>query len=81
MTDERSATETCIPDTQVLVELARARMPFGKYAGRRIMDLPEAYLLWLSYKGFPSGRVGEQLRWMLELRIAGVEHLLRPLRD
>lgn len=75
-------SEACeVPDGRVLVELARARMPFGKYAGRRLMDLPEAYLVWFSRKGFPPGKLGEQLRWMHELREAGVAHLLRPLRD
>jgi uncharacterized protein (DUF3820 family) len=75
-------SEACeMPDGQVLVELARARMPFGKYAGRRLMDLPEAYLVWFARKGFPPGKLGEQLRWMHELREAGVAHLLRPLRD
>lgn len=85
MIDEDSGRESEtgveLPDPRVLIELARARMPFGKYAGRRLMDLPEAYLVWFSHKGFPPGKLGEQLRWMLELRVAGVAHLLRPLRD
>jgi len=69
-----------LPDPELLVELAQATMPFGKYAGRRLMDLPEAYLVWFSRKGFPRGKLGDQMRWMLELRTAGVAHLLRPLR-
>lgn len=40
---------------QVLVELARTRMPFGRYKGRVLCDLPEPYLVWLNQKGFPPG--------------------------
>lgn len=74
-------TDEGLPDNRVLIELARARMPFGKYSGRRLMDLPEAYLMWFARKGFPPGRLGDQLRWMLALHEAGVVHLLKPLRD
>jgi uncharacterized protein (DUF3820 family) len=62
-----------------LIELANTTMPFGKYAGRRLIQLPEPYLLWFAQKGFPKGRLGELLELALLLRTEGLEHLLKPL--
>lgn len=59
--------------------LANTRMPFGKYKNRLLIELPEAYLLWFANKGFPQGKLGTQLATMLELKINGLEYLLRPL--
>ncbi|MGB0467655.1 MAG: DUF3820 family protein [Pontibacterium sp.] len=64
-----------------LKKLASMRMPFGKYKGRVLMDLPEPYLLWFARKGFPSGELGLLLGLLLEIRINGLESLLEPLRD
>jgi uncharacterized protein (DUF3820 family) len=44
----------CIPDAAVLLKLAKMRMPFGKYKERRLIDLPERYVVWFSQKGFPT---------------------------
>lgn len=63
-----------------LLKLARMPMPFGKYQGRILMDLPEDYLLWFSNKGFPSGELGLLMGLMLEIQINGLEDILRPLR-
>jgi len=68
-------------DPQMLVRLARMQMPFGKYEGRLLMDLPEPYLLWFQNKGFPKGELGDLLALMLEIRINGLEYLLQPLRQ
>lgn len=46
------------PDQEALIELANAKMPFGKYAGRYLVDLPEAYVLWFKGKGYPQGQAG-----------------------
>jgi uncharacterized protein len=62
-----------------LVELANAKMPFGKYAGRYLVDLPETYVLWFKGKGFPSGKLGIQLRAIQEIQENGLEDILRPL--
>lgn len=63
-----------------LLRLAMARMPFGKYKGRYLVDLPEPYLVWFRQEGFPSGKLGEQLAAMLEIKINGLEHLIRKLQ-
>lgn len=56
-------------------------MPFGKYGGRLIIDLPEEYLLWFSKKGFPENELGLLLALALEIKINGQEYLIDPLRN
>ena len=63
-----------------LVKLANTKMPFGKYANRYLVDVPESYLVWFSQKGFPKGQLGEMLRSILEIKTNGLEYLLKPLR-
>lgn len=62
-----------------LIELANAKMPFGKYQGKHLIYLPEFYLVWYKNKGFPSGKLGRQLELILELKINGLEGLIYPL--
>lgn len=68
-------------DKQWLIKLANMTMPFGKYQGRVLIDLPEEYLLWFAEKGFPEGELGQLLALALEIRINGQENLLDPLRN
>lgn len=63
------------------MELANAKMFHGKYAGRYLVQLPEAYLVWYRQKGFPSGKLGRQMELMLEIKINGLEHLIYPLME
>lgn len=63
-----------------LVELAQARMPFGKYQGRRLIDLPESYLVWFANQGFPEGQLGRRLQAVYEIKLNGLESLFDPLR-
>jgi uncharacterized protein (DUF3820 family) len=65
---------------QMLMELVGTRMPFGKYKDRLLCDLPEPYLVWFHQKGFPPGKIGAQLSAMYEIKINGLEYLLKPLK-
>jgi uncharacterized protein (DUF3820 family) len=62
-----------------LVKLANMRMPFGKFKGRLLIELPEPYLVWYKQKGFPNNTLGRQLELMLEIKINGLEELIYPL--
>lgn len=63
-----------------LEQIANATMPFGQYKGRRLLDLPEHYLVWFKGQGWPSGILGQQLALALELKHNGLTNLLEPLR-
>jgi len=69
------------PEHQALIDLAQATMPFGKYAGRYLVDLPETYVLWFKGQGYPRGKLGDQLRAIEEIKTNGLEDLLRGLRE
>ncbi|MCH1931573.1 DUF3820 family protein [Shewanella sp. A25] len=66
-------------DQQQLVEAVNQIMPFGKYAGRRLLELPEPYLVWFHQQGFPQGKLGEQLALIYEVKLNGLEGMLKPL--
>ncbi|KEQ19108.1 DUF3820 family protein [Endozoicomonas numazuensis] len=63
-----------------LLKLARMPMPFGKYSGRVLIDLPEEYLLWFARKGFPEGELGRLLQLALEIHIHGLTEIIKPLK-
>jgi hypothetical protein len=67
-------------DHEQLLELAEMKMPFGKYAGRLLIDLPEPYVIWFAQKGFPKGKLGEMLAIIYEIKVNGLEYLFDPLR-
>jgi uncharacterized protein len=68
-----------ILDKNHLIKLANTRMPFGKYKNRYLVDLPEPYLVWFRQKGFPEGKLGDLLKEMYEIKVNGLEGLLKPL--
>lgn len=72
--------ETLDFNSQNLVKLAHAKMPFGKYEGQYLSDLPEAYLVWFKQKGFPKGELGRMLTEVFEIKLNGLEKLLRDIR-
>lgn len=67
------------PDQKSLIEAVNQTMPFGKYAGRKLLQLPEPYLVWFHGKGFPEGKLGTQLALMYEIKLNGLEGMLKPL--
>lgn len=68
------------PDKQKLVELVHYRMPFGKFKGRYLVDLPEPYLVWFRKQGFPEGKLGVLLKSMMEIKENGLEPLIRKIQ-
>jgi uncharacterized protein len=67
-------------NSQVLLELVSTRMNYGKYKNRLLCDLPVSYLEWFSRKGFPAGKLGAQLSAMYEIKLNGLDFLLKPLK-
>lgn len=70
-----------VNDTAALKAAINQVMPFGKYAGRKLIQLPEPYLVWFYSKGFPEGKLGQQLALMYEIKLNGLESMLAPLID
>lgn len=68
------------PDKEYLLKLAQIRMPFGKYKGRLLIDLPEPYVVWLSQKGFKQDSLGQMLQSVYEIKLNGLEYLFKPFR-
>ena len=65
---------------ETLIKLANYRMPFGKYANKLLVEIPDEYYIWFSKKGFPKGELGKLMEMMLEIKINGLEYLLKPLK-
>ncbi len=81
MNSEKNILGTAVyPDYHQLLKLVQAKMPYGKYAGRYLVDLPESYVVWFSQKGFPQDELGDMLRTIYEIKTNGLEHLLEPLK-
>ncbi len=68
------------PDKTFLIKLAHTKMPFGKYEGRYLIDLPEHYVVWYHNKGFPKGKLGEMLETVYTLKVNGLEELVRNIQ-
>lgn len=71
-----------MPEDQqkLLIALAHTKMPFGKYEGKYLIDLPEHYVVWYQNKGFPKGKLGEQMQLIYELKLNGLEDMIRKIR-
>ncbi|RBQ04943.1 DUF3820 family protein [Pedobacter miscanthi] len=68
-------------DPTLLLDLVKMQMPYGKYKGYLICNIPESYLLWYNDKGFPKGKLGDLMATMFEIRVNGLEYLLTPLKN
>ncbi|HKK09298.1 MAG TPA: DUF3820 family protein, partial [Bacteroidales bacterium] len=60
---------------EILIDLVTKRMPFGKYKGWKIYQLPEPYLVWFARQGFPEGKLGMWLQTIYEIKLNGLEYL------
>lgn len=67
------------PDPRHLIELANYKMPFGKYEGYYLANIPEYYFVWFKQKGFPEGKLGRMMAEMYELKLNGLEGLVQKL--
>jgi uncharacterized protein (DUF3820 family) len=73
-------TDAATPDPEIFKNLIVMKMPFGKYKGITISDLPVSYLEWFAKKGFPPGKLGMMLSTIYEIKINGLIYLLQPLK-
>ncbi len=73
-------SEQAQPDSNVLLTIVRMKMPFGKYKGTLLCNLPVSYLEWFAREGFPKGQLGMYLATIYEIKINGLEALLEPLK-
>lgn len=64
---------------KVLLELVQFKMPYGKYAGRSIAELPEHYLMWFNRQGWPPGKLGFLMQNAYEIKLQGMEPILNKL--
>ena len=69
-----------IADPEDLIKIANWKMPFGRYAGVTLVDLPEAYVNWFNNNGYPDGELGRLLTILFEVKVNGLEYLFKPLR-
>jgi uncharacterized protein (DUF3820 family) len=70
-----------LQNSEVLLDLVKIKMPFGRYKGTILANLPVSYLEWFQRKGFPEGKLGMMLATMYEIKSNGLEYLLEPLRN
>ncbi|MFY0714085.1 DUF3820 family protein [Seonamhaeicola sp. NFXS20] len=70
-----------IPDKEFLLKLAHTKMPYGKYKDRYLIDLPEYYVVWYHRKGFPKNKLGDMLTTVYELKVNGLEYLVRKIKE
>ena len=68
------------PDSNILLRLVKMQMPFGKYKGTVLCNLPVSYLEWFNKKGFPEGSLGMLLRTIYDIKLNGLEYLLEPVK-
>ncbi len=65
----------------ILKKIVTTKMSYGKFKGKLLCDLPEPYLVWYHNKGFPKGELGMLLNTLYEIKLNGLEYLLKPLKE
>ncbi len=66
---------------EILKEICQVKMPFGKYKGSILIDIPIYYLEWFHRKGFPKGKLGMQLATVYEIKLNGLMDIITPIRN
>lgn len=69
------------PEYADLLKIANMQMPFGKFKGWTLIDLPEPYVVWFHKEGFPGGELGRLLAQVYEIKVNGLEYLFTPLKN
>jgi uncharacterized protein (DUF3820 family) len=69
------------PNLDDLIKIANMPMPFGKYKGWALIDLPEAYVVWFHNQGVPKGELGQLMEQLYEIKANGLEYLFEPLKN
>ena len=72
--------ESLISDPEVLLKLSQYKMPFGKFKGSLLIDLPEPYVIWFAGEGLLDGELGKLLGIVHTIKVNGLEYLFKPLR-
>ena len=84
MSDDQFQLTPITPESinaEELEAIVQQEMPFGRFKGRKLIDLPEPYVVWFKQQGFPEGELGRRLAAVYEIKVYGLEALLRPLLD
>jgi uncharacterized protein len=81
MNEVEKEDQELLKNRAFLKKLIKTRMPFGKYSGRFLIDLPEPYVVWFARKGFPKGELGKMMQILYEIKLNGLEYLFDPLRN
>jgi uncharacterized protein (DUF3820 family) len=69
-----------IPNHEILLSLVKTEMPYGKYKGTLLCNIPISYLEWMKRKGFPKGKLGVQLETVFEIKLNGLEAILEEMK-
>jgi len=62
-------------EKQEFIDALNQIMPYGKYKGHRLYELPGHYLAWFHRQGFPDNKLGQQMALVFEID----HNALKPL--